>query len=123
MRCGSAPACAGATQVINLELLTKPPETRAPSNPWPYYPRVFKVDYGHAEAAYTYGKDPRMYEVLTKRFIGDEDGNLKVRRATRWVCGVRLRGRVVGPRRSTERTWCSHPDAAALTIIHRAWRL
>ena len=30
---------AGATQVVNLELLSKPPETRAPNNPWPYYPR------------------------------------------------------------------------------------
>jgi hypothetical protein len=69
---------AGATQVVNLELLSKPPETRAPSNPWPYYPRVFKVDYGHAEAAAVYGQDPRMYEVLTKRFIDDGEGNLKV---------------------------------------------
>lgn len=30
---------AGATQVVNLELLSKPPEHRALSNPWPYYPR------------------------------------------------------------------------------------
>ncbi|KAL4855140.1 Glutamate synthase [NADH] [Chlorella vulgaris] len=67
----------GASQVINLELLSKPPETRAPGNPWPYYPRVFKVDYGHAEAAAKYGKDPRVYEVLTKRFIDDGQGNLK----------------------------------------------
>ena len=29
----------GATQVVNLELLSRPPDTRAPSNPWPYYPR------------------------------------------------------------------------------------
>jgi len=67
----------GAKDVINLELLTKPPAERSDANPWPYYPRVFKVDYGHAEATLKYGKDPRMYEVLTKRFIGDEDGNLK----------------------------------------------
>jgi glutamate synthase (NADPH/NADH) len=66
----------GATSVTNLELMSKPPEGRADSNPWPYYPRVFKVDYGHAEAAHTYGADPRMYEVLTKRFIDDGAGNL-----------------------------------------------
>lgn len=66
----------GATNVTNLELLSKPPEGRAPNNPWPYYPRVFKVDYGHAEAAAKYGKDPRVYEVLTKRFIDDGNGNL-----------------------------------------------
>jgi hypothetical protein len=35
------------------------------------------VDYGHAEAKYRYGQDPRTYNVLTKRFIGDDDGNLK----------------------------------------------
>ena len=80
---------AGATQVVNLELLSKPPETRAPSNPWPYYPRVFKVDYGHAEAAAVYGQDPRMYEVLTKRFIDDGQGNLKVRLGCGWRLGPR----------------------------------
>ena len=41
------------------------------------WPRVFRVDYGHAEAKYKYGQDPRTYNVLTKRFIGDDDGNLK----------------------------------------------
>ena len=67
----------GATNVINLELMSQPPATRAETNPWPYYPRVFKVDYGHAEAAHVYGADPRVYEVLTKRFIDDGQGNLK----------------------------------------------
>lgn len=40
------------------------------------WPRVFRVDYGHAEAKYRYGADPREYNVLTKRFIGDSSGNL-----------------------------------------------
>jgi glutamate synthase (NADPH/NADH) len=35
------------------------------------------VDYGHQEASTKFGKDPRTYEVLTKRFIGDENGQLK----------------------------------------------
>ncbi|KAJ6418790.1 hypothetical protein OIU84_002048 [Salix udensis] len=67
----------GCTSVVNLELLPEPPQTRAPGNPWPQWPRVFRVDYGHQEAASKFGKDPRSYEVLTKRFIGDEDGNVK----------------------------------------------
>ena len=67
----------GATSIVNLELMSQPPATRADNNPWPYYPRVFKVDYGHAEATSVYGKDPRTYEVLTKRFIDDGNGNLK----------------------------------------------
>ena len=41
------------------------------------WPRIFRVDYGHQEAAAKFGKDPRSYEVLTKRFIGDENGVLK----------------------------------------------
>ncbi|CAK7324155.1 unnamed protein product [Dovyalis caffra] len=67
----------GCSSIVNLELLPVPPRTRAPSNPWPQWPRVFRVDYGHQEAATKFGKDPRSYEVLTKRFIGDENGNLK----------------------------------------------
>jgi len=62
----------GATSVINLELMDQPPAVRAEGNPWPSWPRVFKVDYGHAEAAHAYGQDPRRYHVLAKRFLVDE---------------------------------------------------
>lgn len=62
----------GATNVINLELLDKPPAMRASNNPWPQWPRIFRVDYGHAEAAYKLGADPRQYNVMTRRFIGDK---------------------------------------------------
>lgn len=41
------------------------------------WPRVFRVDYGHQEASAKFGKDPRKYEVLTKRFVADENGNVK----------------------------------------------
>ncbi|KAJ9679825.1 hypothetical protein PVL29_021667 [Vitis rotundifolia] len=67
----------GCSSIVNLELLPQPPQTRAPGNPWPQWPRIFRVDYGHQEAAAKFGKDPRSYEVLTKRFIGDENGVLK----------------------------------------------
>ncbi|OAY82759.1 Glutamate synthase 1 (NADH), chloroplastic [Ananas comosus] len=67
----------GCSSIINLELLTKPPNNRAPGNPWPQWPKVFRVDYGHQEAEAKFGKDPRTYEVLTKRFLGDENGNVK----------------------------------------------
>ncbi|XP_050221729.1 glutamate synthase [NADH], amyloplastic isoform X2 [Mercurialis annua] len=67
----------GCSSIVNLELLPEPPLTRAPGNPWPQWPRTFRVDYGHQEAASKFGKDPRSYEVLTKRFIGDENGNVK----------------------------------------------
>eukprot|EP00873_Tetraselmis_striata_P023387 jgi/Tetstr1/443651/TSEL_031644.t1 len=67
----------GATSVVNLELFDKPPDVRAPGNAWPAWPRVFRVDYGHAEAAEAYGADPRRYNVMTKRFVGDGKGGLK----------------------------------------------
>ncbi|KAG5533868.1 hypothetical protein RHGRI_027909 [Rhododendron griersonianum] len=67
----------GCSSMVNLELLPEPPRTRAPGNPWPQWPRVFRVDYGHQEAATKFGKDPRSYEVLTKRFVGDENGVVK----------------------------------------------
>ncbi|KAL5072765.1 hypothetical protein RYX36_011749 [Vicia faba] len=57
--------------------MSQPPPTRAPGNPWPQWPRIFRVDYGHQEAETKFGKDPRTYEVLTKRFVGDKNGNVK----------------------------------------------
>jgi glutamate synthase (NADPH) small chain len=63
--------------VTNFELMPQPPMERAPNNPWPQWPRVFGVDYGHAEATALYGKDPRVYSVMTKEFIGDDEGNVK----------------------------------------------
>ncbi|KAI8901089.1 hypothetical protein BC833DRAFT_579403 [Globomyces pollinis-pini] len=67
----------GAASVINFELLPEPPKTRANDNPWPQFPRVFKYDYGHAESTTVYGSDPRHYEILTKEFVSDGNGNVK----------------------------------------------
>ncbi|XP_022723675.1 glutamate synthase 1 [NADH], chloroplastic-like isoform X1 [Durio zibethinus] len=67
----------GCSSIVNLELLPQPPPSRAPGNPWPQWPRIFRVDYGHQEAAAKFGQDPRSYEVLTKRFVGDENGAVK----------------------------------------------
>lgn len=67
----------GAKNLINFELLPQPPEQRAENNPWPQWPKVFRVDYGHAEAENKFGRDPREYCILSKGFIGDENGNVK----------------------------------------------
>jgi len=66
----------GATSVVNFELLPKPPQERADDNPWPEWPLIFRVDYGHQEAAAKFGKDPREYCVLSKRFIDDGKGRV-----------------------------------------------
>ncbi|KAL1932347.1 hypothetical protein VTP01DRAFT_9403 [Rhizomucor pusillus] len=67
----------GCKSVVNFELLPQPPNSRAPENPWPQFPRVFKVDYGHEEVKAHFGKDPREYCVLSKEFVSDADGNVK----------------------------------------------
>jgi glutamate synthase (NADPH/NADH) small chain len=66
----------GATSVVNFELLPKPPQERASDNPWPEWPLIFRVDYGHEEAAAKFGKDPREYCVLSKRFVDDGKGRV-----------------------------------------------
>ena len=63
--------------MVNFELLPTPPGKRAADNPWPQYPRVFKVDYGHAEASVVYGKDIREYCILSKEFVSDGNGHVK----------------------------------------------
>ncbi len=67
----------GCKSVNMFEILPKPPPDRAPDNPWPEWPRIFRVDYGHAEAAERFGGDPRTFLISTKRFVGDEHGKLK----------------------------------------------
>jgi glutamate synthase (NADPH/NADH) small chain len=67
----------GAKKVVQLEILQRPPDRRARDNPWPQWPKVYKMDYGQEEAAALWGSDPRRYCVQTKRFIGDAAGNVK----------------------------------------------
>ena len=63
--------------VNQFEILPQPPMTRAPDNPWPEWPKVYKLDYGQAEAKARFGRDPRTYLISTKRFVGDENGHVK----------------------------------------------
>jgi NADPH-dependent glutamate synthase beta subunit-like oxidoreductase len=66
----------GCKSLTNFEIMAKPPEERADNNPWPLFPRTYKVDYGHEESAKVFGKDPRQYSVSGKEFLRDEKGNL-----------------------------------------------
>jgi len=67
----------GCKSITQLEIMPRPPEERAESNPWPEWPKVYKMDYGQEEAKEIFGADPRKYLTATKKFIGDENGNLK----------------------------------------------
>jgi glutamate synthase (NADPH/NADH) small chain len=63
--------------MVNFELLPQPPAERADDNPWPEWPRIFRVDYGHEEAEAKFGKDPREYQILSKEYLVDDEGKLK----------------------------------------------
>lgn len=67
----------GASGVVQLEILPKPPERRAADNPWPQWPKLYRLDYGQEEAAALQGGDPRRYSVQTKRFVGDREGQVR----------------------------------------------
>jgi glutamate synthase (NADPH/NADH) small chain len=55
----------GALSVHQFELLPRPPDTRAPDNPWPQWPNVFRVSSAHEEGG------ERVYSVSTQRFLGE----------------------------------------------------
>lgn len=67
----------GAKSITSFEILPTPPDSRAQDNPWPQWPKVFRVDYGHDEVKVKFGKDPRQYSITTKEFVGDENGNVR----------------------------------------------
>jgi NAD(P)H-dependent glutamate synthase small subunit len=61
----------GCKSVVNFELLDRPPAGRAPNNPWPEWPRIYRVDYSHAEWQAKSGHDPREFNILTKEYVGE----------------------------------------------------
>lgn len=67
----------GCRSLVQFEIMPRPPEHRAPDNPWPQWPRIYKMDYGQAEAAAVFGDDPRAYSVQTTELLGDEAGRVR----------------------------------------------
>ena len=66
----------GCTTVTQVEILPKPPLERAKDNPWPEWPKTYKMDYGQEEAAAKFGADPRVYVTTAKKFETDANGNV-----------------------------------------------
>jgi NAD(P)H-dependent glutamate synthase small subunit len=66
----------GCKSMVNFELLPQSPAERAEDNPWPLWPLIHRVDYGHEESTQRFGRDPREYQILTKEFIDDGNGNV-----------------------------------------------
>ncbi|MEW6301319.1 MAG: glutamate synthase subunit beta [Thermodesulfobacteriota bacterium] len=67
----------GCKTLTQLEILPRPPDERQPDNPWPEWPKVYRLDYGQEEAKARFGADPRRYLTTPEKFIGDETGHVK----------------------------------------------
>lgn len=60
----------GARNITQIELLPKPPEKRALSNPWPTWPQILRASTAHEEGC------ERLWSIMTKEFVGEE-GNAR----------------------------------------------
>jgi len=66
----------GALSVTQLEIMPKPPKTRAANQPWPTYPMIYRVASAHEEGG------ERAYAVSTEEFVGNADGAVAALRLT-----------------------------------------
>jgi glutamate synthase (NADPH/NADH) small chain len=67
----------GAASVHQLELLPRPPDERAASNPWPTWPNIFRVSSAHEEGG------ERLYSIATEHFSGNGDGRVATLHGTK----------------------------------------
>ena len=67
----------GCRSILQLEIVPMPPVGRAVDNPWPQWPKIYRLDYGQEEAKALFGDDPRQYAIQTTKFVGDSSNNLK----------------------------------------------
>jgi glutamate synthase (NADPH/NADH) small chain len=67
----------GCKRLVQIEILPRPPLDRANDNPWPEWPKIYRLDYGQEEAAALFGADPRIYLTTVKKFYGDNEGRIK----------------------------------------------
>ena len=91
----------GAASVTQLEIMPRPPESRADNQPWPTYPMIYRVSSAHEEGG------ERVFAVTTEEFLGDAA-------AACGRCGcveVAMDGRQVrpgarAPSASSRASWC-----------------
>ena len=106
----------GCRSLVQFEILPQPPPQRAANNPWPQWPKVYRLDYGQEEAAARFGSDPRAYSILTKRLLGYQEEHV---RAVRTVEGDLTGGSNGRPREvaGTEREWPAQMILLALGFL------
>ncbi|HEV7209295.1 MAG TPA: glutamate synthase subunit beta [Mycobacteriales bacterium] len=60
----------GARSVTQLEILPRPPASRAEQTPWPLWPLMYRVSSAHEEGG------ERIFAVQTQAFTGDDSGRV-----------------------------------------------
>ena len=66
----------GCKTLANFEIVPEPAAERVANNPWPTWPFIFRVDYGHEEAAAKFNRDPRAYRTSAIEFQGNGKGEV-----------------------------------------------
>jgi len=66
----------GARSVTSLEIMPRPGEERAATQPWPTYPMLYRVASAHEEGG------ERVYAVSTTEIVGDDTGAVRALRLT-----------------------------------------
>jgi glutamate synthase (NADPH/NADH) small chain len=64
----------GAASVTQLEILPRPPDSRAPGNPWPQWSLVYRTSSAHEEGG------ERRFSVNTECFLDDGSGRVRALR-------------------------------------------
>jgi glutamate synthase (NADPH) small chain len=67
----------GCQSLVQLEIMPQPPNQRAADNPWPEWPKIYRLDYGQEEAEALFGADPRAYTTTATQFEDDGQGQVK----------------------------------------------
>ena len=87
----------GCKTLTNFEIVPEPLLERAPNNPWPTWPFVYRVDYGHEEATAKFNQDPRAFRTSAVEFHDDGNGKLTALTAAEYENFQKIDG--------TEQTW------------------
>jgi glutamate synthase (NADPH/NADH) small chain len=118
----------GCKSLTQIEILPRPPMDRAQDNPWPEWPKVYKLDYAQEEAAAKFGADPRVYVSTVKSLNGDAAGRVQSLTTVQICWQQDASGRFVPPkcraaRRRFQPTWCCWRwDSPALSSrCSRTW--
>ena len=107
----------GCRSLVQFEILPRPPATRPADNPWPQWPRIYRVDYGQAEAAARFGRDPRHFALMSTAFQGEAGHLVAVETVgAAWTANGNGRPRPV-PIPGSERRWPAQLVLLALGFL------